>query len=73
MKMKTLLIGALVASPAVVYWSGWSDGSSAVHSRFQPVSPPTSTVHAAPSVVTIPVEVIATGKAPEWIFVQVGN
>jgi hypothetical protein len=73
MKMKTLLIGMLVASPAFVYWSGWIDGSPTADPRIQSASPPKSSLPPAPSVVSIPVEVIATGKAPEWIFVQVGN
>jgi hypothetical protein len=71
--MKTLLVGMLVASPTVIYWSGWSDGSPAAHSRIQSASPLPAAHPVAPAVVTIPVEVIATGKAPEWIFVQVGN
>ncbi len=72
-KIKTLWIGVLVALPAVIYWTGGIDGLSANHTRMQAGSQLMPSRPAGPPVVTIPVEVIATGKEPEWIFVQVDN
>lgn len=71
--MKTLLIGMLVASPAVVYWSGWIERPTVAQPLIQSAMPTAPSHPAAREVVSIPVEVIATGSAPKWIYVQVGN
>jgi hypothetical protein len=66
-KVRPLLMGMLLASPAVVYWFGMQDRPEAGGS----VSPAAEVSRAPGAVVTIPVEVIATGSAPQWIQVRV--
>ncbi len=67
--MKALLIGMFVASPAFAVWT--LRGSEA------PVSPPkvslTPAVPQQKAVVRMPVEVIAKGSAPQWVYVEVGS
>lgn len=62
----------LVASPAVVYRLGWSDIPSVSRPWISSVSPATA-LPAVAATVRMPVELIASGKSPEWIYVQVGN
>jgi hypothetical protein len=66
--MKPLLIGMLFASPLVIYRVGMQEGSEVGRS----VAPSAPASPAAGSVLTIPVEVIATGSEPRWIDVRVG-
>ncbi len=70
-KMKALLFGVFLASPAFAMWT--LRGSEAPVSKpaaraasFTPQSPP------AEAVVRVPVEVIAKGSAPQWVYVEVG-
>ena len=66
------MLGLLVASPAIGLWSYRSQNSlisnpekhSASFAFPLPVTEP---------VVRIPVEVIANGREPEWVYVQVGT
>lgn len=70
--MKALLFGVVLASPAFAVWT--LRGSEA------PVSQPeVRSVSFGPAVlrpeavVRVPVEVIAKGSAPQWVYVEVGN
>lgn len=62
----------LVASPAVVYRVGWSETAPVAQPWVYAASPSVS-LPAVDSAVTIPVELIARGKEPEWVYVQVEN
>lgn len=73
LKIKTLLIGMLVASPAAVYWADrgapsppWIEPSISSVSLATPLP-------VAESTLQVPVEVITNGSAPQWVYVQVGN
>ncbi len=71
-KMKALLIGMFVASPAFAVWT--LRGSEAPIS--QPEVRSVSLTPAGPlpeAVVRVPVEVIAKGSAPQWVYVEVGS
>ena len=69
-KMKTLLLGLLVASPALAAWI--SRGSESVVSRQEitMISQRAQTPRPE-SVVRVPVEVIAKGSPPKWVYVEV--
>ncbi|MBC8002820.1 MAG: hypothetical protein H7X97_09565 [Opitutaceae bacterium] len=69
-KLKSLLFGVLLASPAVAIW-GLKSSNSLGFSLQPPVV--SQTQAAAETVVRVPVEVIANGSAPQWVYVQVGN
>lgn len=72
LKIKGLLIGMLLASPAVGLWMLHRTPPSAVAAEVQPIS--FGAVVPLPADVTrIPVEVISKGRAPEWVYVEVGN
>lgn len=66
-RIKPLLIGMFLASPAIYYGMSLQERS--------PVGRTTSvSAHSAPAsapAVSIPVEVIAAGGEPQWIYVQV--
>ena len=64
LKIKTLVFGFLLASPFVAIQGFKSRKSLEVNHEVPPV---------VESVSRIPVEVIAEGSAPQWVYVQVGN
>lgn len=71
-KMKSLVFGMLLASPAFAVWT--------IRGAETPVSKPevrsVSFAPAAPrpeGIVRVPVEVIAKGSAPQWVYVEVGS
>lgn len=64
LRIKSLLIGALLAAPAVGLWM----------QHRAPVEPAqVAAVREVQTVVRVPVEVISKGNAPEWVLVTVGN
>lgn len=63
-KLKTLVFGILLVSPFVAMRGFQSHKSLAVSSDSQSIPE---------SVSRIPVEVIAEGSAPKWVYVQIGN
>ena len=65
--MKGLFFGMLVSSPAVAVWIFRSSESAPSNPEIQPISNTTR----AESIVRVPVEVIATGSTPEWIYIEV--
>ncbi|RYD22441.1 MAG: hypothetical protein EOP88_08040 [Verrucomicrobiaceae bacterium] len=67
--MKLLLLGAVMAAPAAVTWV-WRGGEAAAATGVQPVAHVRSEVIAQPSV-KVPVEVVAKGSAPQWVYVEV--
>ena len=66
-KTKTLLFGILVVSPAVAVWVLRGSDSAASRPEIRQVSNNSR----AESVVRVPVEVIAKGSAPEWVYIEV--
>jgi hypothetical protein len=72
-KMKALLIGLILASPSVAMLV-WRGGASS-----QQIEPGVRTVaHAVDPlesrpVVRLPVEVLAKGSEPQWVYVEVGT
>ncbi len=69
-QIKVILLGMLLASPAVALW-GYRNHKSFTASHDVPSV--ASVQPAAEAVTRIPVEVIADGSAPQWVYVQVGN
>jgi hypothetical protein len=67
--MKVLLFGMLVASPAVAVWKFRGSGSATTWQDVRQVSNTPS----AESTVRVPVEVIAAGSAPEWVYIEVAG
>ncbi len=68
--MKPLLLGLLLATPALGAWI--FHGTPVIDS-----TAPRTAITAAPApplaaIVRVPVEVIAKDRAPQWIYVQVG-
>lgn len=70
--MKALLLGMLLASPALAAWI--CRGSELPVCRQEITR---SSNHSTPprleSVVRVPVEVIAKGSAPKWVYVEVAS
>lgn len=70
LKIKSLVFGLLLASPALGFWVFQGLGAS-----FQQTSghrmPSAEMVPAPEKITRIPVEVIAKGSAPEWVYVSV--
>ncbi len=66
LKIKPLLLGALLASPPLAAWA-LRGGENKVDTPAQAV------VSASPAepVVRIPVEIVAKGSSPEWVQVEV--
>ena len=60
----------LLASPAVALWGFRSHKPLTIKPEIQAVADGRSS---SGSVSRIPVEVIANGSAPQWVYVQVGN
>ncbi len=69
-QIKVLLFGMLLASPAVALWAFRSHKPLTINQEIPALS---DAQPAAGSVSRIPVEVIANGSAPQWVYVQVGN
>lgn len=70
--MKVLLLGMLVASPALAAWI--CRGSELTHSRQEIASISNhSTTFRPQAVCRVPVEVIAKGSAPQWVYVEVAS
>lgn len=66
-KIKSILLGVLLASPPVAAWILRS-GDTAAHPA---APPPQALVAPAEPAVQVPVEVVAEGSAPEWVYVEV--
>ena len=72
-KMKFLLVGVLLASPAIAAWTlrGTEKPDTAAirqtafDSKIQPARPSEA--------VRVPVEVIEKGTATQWIYIETGN
>ena len=72
LKFKLLLFGLLAASPAVGVRS-YRSQNPLISNPEKPSSNFSIPLLAIEPVVRIPVEVIANGRAPEWVYVQVGT
>jgi hypothetical protein len=70
--LKVLLLGLLVASPAIGLWS-YRSHNSLISNPEKHSNASALPLSAAEPVVRIPVEVIANGSAPEWVYVEVGT
>ena len=73
MKIKVLLCGLLLASPPVAAWILRDEPpGQAMTAAADSVSP-----NAAPALnagaVQVPVEVLAKGSAPQWVYVELPN
>ncbi len=72
LKIKTLLIGLLLASPAVSVWA--MNRPKAPLVQEVPKSTSFGAVVALPADATrVPVEILSKGSKPEWVYVEVGN
>ena len=71
-KMKSLLLGIFLASPAVAAWMLRHPEPIPGPAEIQLIS---STTAAPQSGLTarIPVEILAKGSAPRWVYVEVGS
>ena len=67
--MRVLLFGMLVASPVVAVWKFRASNSAS----FGPQVRQTSSPSPADPTVRVPVEVIANGSAPEWVYIEVAT
>ena len=67
--MKVLFFGMLVSSPAIAVWIFRSSDSAPT----QPPNLPILNTTSADSIVRVPVEVIATGSAPEVVYIEVAS
>jgi uncharacterized protein (TIGR03382 family) len=63
LKIKPLLLGALLASPPLAAWA-------LKHSDSKPGNTPAAPV-STETVARIPVEIVAEGAAPQWVQVEV--
>jgi len=70
--MKVLLLGMLLASPPVAAWILRTEAPASLAAGIQPVSRALRPTPADGSV-QIPVEVVAEGSAPQWVYVEVQN
>jgi hypothetical protein len=66
-KIKSMLLGLLLALPPVAAWIMRSPDTAAVHSG----PPQQETVAPAEPAVQVPVEVVSKGSSPEWVYVEV--
>ena len=69
-KLKVLTVGFLLVSPAVGFWSYQSGRSSDLIGSTGAVVVPETVLDSEPSL-EIPVQVIRSGKTPEWVYVQI--
>ena len=67
--MKVLFFGMLVSSPAIAVWIFRSSDSAPTPPQILPISNTSS----PDSIVRVPVEVIATGSAPEMVYIEVAS
>ena len=67
--MKVVFFGMLMSSPAVAVWIFSGSDSAPCKPEILPISK----TPRADCMVRVPVEVIATGSAPEWIYIEVGS
>lgn len=65
-KTKVLLLGFLVVSPSVIVWVFRGSDAAASRPEIRPVS--NSSLEES---VRVPVEVIAKGSAPQWVYIEV--
>lgn len=70
LKMKTLMIGLLLASPPVAAWM-LRAAEPAIQEPVIRQTPATSPAAPNEAAVQVPVEVVAEGSAPEWVYVEV--
>lgn len=68
--MKVLLLGVLLASPPVAAWILHEPKPAPQIAGIQLVAN-TALPHAANGAVQVPVEVVTTGSAPQWVYVEV--
>jgi hypothetical protein len=68
--MKALFLGLLLATPAV---AAWIFHGTEPAMEIRPDAPRASHAVPAGSPVQVPVEVVAKGSQPEWVYVQVPN
>ena len=72
--MKACVLGLLLASPAVAAWIfRGTDPALAIPPGVSPTLPQAHHALPADSPVQVPVEVVAKGSEPEWVYVQVPN
>ncbi len=71
LKIKALLIGLLLASPPVAAWILRGAEPAAVTPAVQPAVSHTMVASPADGSIRIPVEVVAEGSAPQWLYVEV--
>lgn len=69
-KLKVLLIGLLLISPAVGFWSYQNGRSSDLIGSSDAVVACKPVVDSEPTL-EIPVQVIRCGMTPQWIYVQI--
>ncbi|MES2659116.1 MAG: PEP-CTERM sorting domain-containing protein [Verrucomicrobiota bacterium] len=72
LKIKGLLFGLLLASPAIGLWMLHRTPPPAKRPEIQSVSFG-GVVPLPENVTRVPVEVLSKGSAPEWVYVDVGN
>ncbi|MEO5712444.1 MAG: PEP-CTERM sorting domain-containing protein [Luteolibacter sp.] len=70
MKLKTLIFGLLLASPAFAVWASRSSERTVPPAQIRSVSYPPGNNSASEGVVRIPIEVIEKGSAPKMIYVE---
>ena len=71
LKIKVLLIGLLLASPPVAAWILRGAEPAAQSGGVQPVASQMMAASPADGSIRIPVEVVAEGSAPQWLYVEV--
>lgn len=71
-KIKVLRLGMLLAFPAIAAWICRGSEVATSSSEVRPISFTTDAAHAE-SVVRLPVEIIAKGNAPHWIYVNIAS
>lgn len=70
MKMKTLMIGLLLASPPVAAWM-LRAAEPAIHEPAIRPTPHAALAASNEAAVQVPIEVVTEGSAPEWVYVEV--
>lgn len=71
LKIKTLFIGMLVASPAVAVWVMRDGKVPKQTGEMVRISCPIPSERTP--VVKVPVEIVTPGSAPRWVYVDVGS
>lgn len=71
-KIKALLCGMFLATPAVAAWVFRNPDAVVTRPEVRSISY-NSTAPRPQTVVRVPVEVVAEGSAPRWIYVEVGS